>query len=96
MLSLEQLNEKHPDWSENSEYWAEIDLLLETPGHGLWAIEIKLTSSPPPADIEKLNRHADLVKADRRFLISRTRTPVSNARVVSCDLPAFAREIMAL
>ena len=70
----------------------EIDLVLDF-GSRLWAVEIKLTSSPSTADIEKLNRHADLVKADRRFLISRVRSKTSNRRVTSCDLPAFAEEI---
>lgn len=73
----------------------EIDLVLDL-GSRLWAVEIKLTSSPSPADFEKLNRHADLVKADRRFLISRTRSTVSNGRVTSCDLPTLAREIAAI
>ena len=70
----------------------EIDLVLDF-GSKLWAVEIKLTALPSPADFEKLNRHADLVKADRRFLISRTRSRVSNGRVTSCDLQGFAREI---
>ena len=70
----------------------EIDLVLDF-GSKLWAVEIKLTALPSPADFEKLNRHADLVKADRRFLISRTRSRVSNGRVTSCDLQSFAREI---
>jgi len=68
----------------------EIDLVLDF-GSKLWAVEIKLTSQPSPADLEKLNRYADLVKADRRFLISRTRSQVSNGRVTSCDLHSFAR-----
>jgi len=62
-------------------------------GSRLWAVEVKLTSSPSPADLERLNRHADLVKADRRILVSRTRSPVSNGRVTSCDLPGLVREI---
>ena len=70
----------------------EIDLVLDF-GSKLWAVEIKLTALPSPADFEKLNRHADLVKADRRFLISRMRSRVSNGRVTSCDLQSFARGI---
>ena len=73
----------------------EIDLILDL-GSRLWAIEVKLTSSPSPADLEKLNRHADLVKADRRFLVSRTRSTASNGRVTSCDLQNLAKEIAAL
>jgi hypothetical protein len=44
----------------------------------------------------RLNRHADLIKADKRILISRTRTCVSNGRQVSCNLPWFARAVRAL
>ena len=73
----------------------EIDLILDL-GSNLWAVEVKLTSSPSPADLERLNRHADLVKADRRILVSRTRSPISNGRVTSCDLPGLVREISSL
>ena len=68
----------------------EIDLVLDL-GSRCWAIEIKLTSSPGPGDMEKLDRHADLIKADKRILISRTGQSISNGRQVSCDLPRFAQ-----
>jgi hypothetical protein len=70
----------------------EIDLVLDL-GSRLWAIEIKLTSSPSPGDMEKLNRHADLIKADKRILISRTRHDTSNGRQTSCGLPWFSRAV---
>ena len=73
----------------------EIDLVLDL-GSRLWAIEIKLTSAPGPGDMEKLNRHADLIKADRRILISRTRQNTSNGRQISCSLPWFARAVSEL
>lgn len=73
----------------------EVDLVLDL-GSRLWAIEIKLTSSPDPAAMARLNRHADLIKADKRILISRTRTCVSNGRQASCNLPWFARAVRAL
>ena len=37
--------------------------------------------------------HADLIKADKRILISRTRQRVSNGRQLSCDLPGFAQVV---
>lgn len=49
----------------------EIDLLLEC-GSRLWAFEVKLTSSPTPADLEALGNKANLVGAHGHFLISRT------------------------
>jgi predicted AAA+ superfamily ATPase len=70
----------------------EIDLVLDL-GSRLWAIEIKLTSSPGPGDMEKLNRHADLIKADKRILISRTSRNTSNGRQVSCSLPWFSQAV---
>lgn len=73
----------------------EIDLVLEL-GSRLWAIEIKLTSSPGPSDMEKLNRHADLIKADKRILVSRTRQNTTNGRQISCSLPWFESAVAAL
>jgi hypothetical protein len=52
-----------------------------------WAIEIKLTANPSPADLTRLSTAADLIKADRRFLVSRTTEIVSDARQASCNLP---------
>jgi predicted AAA+ superfamily ATPase len=64
----------------------ELDLLLEL-GRERWAIEIKLTSSPKPTDLDRLDRTADLVEASHRFLISQTRAPAGNGRRASCNLP---------
>jgi hypothetical protein len=49
-------------------------------GRTLWAIEIKLTSSPDPADLERLNTIADTIKTGRRFLfrVRATRRTVVN------------------
>jgi hypothetical protein len=48
----------------------EIDLVLDF-GSERWAIEVKLTSAPGPADLDRLNRAADLVGATRRYLVTR-------------------------
>ena len=63
----------------------EIDLLLELNSRR-WAFEIKLTSSPAPADLEGLGKKADLVGADGYFLISRTPRPMMSERHGSLDL----------
>jgi predicted AAA+ superfamily ATPase len=63
----------------------EIDLVLEL-GRTRWAIEIKLTTSPSPADMERLVRAADLIGADRRCLVSRTSRPAESATVLSCGV----------
>jgi uncharacterized protein len=66
----------------------ELDLVLDFGGE-LWAVEIKLTSSPGPSDMAKLNRTADLIQASRRFLVSQTRRPSGDGSRASCDLPDF-------
>ncbi len=49
----------------------EIDLVLKF-SNSLWAFEFKLTSSPGTEDMKRLNTAADLIKADKRFLISKS------------------------
>ena len=47
----------------------ELDLVLDF-GRELWAVEIKLTASPGPSDMDRLDKAADMIGATRRFLIS--------------------------
>jgi predicted AAA+ superfamily ATPase len=63
----------------------ELDLVLDF-GKSRWAIEIKLSSSPSPRDMSRLNQAADMIAADRRFLISQTRQIVNEGSRVSCNL----------
>jgi len=64
----------------------EIDLVLDF-GRQVWAVEVKLTASPSAADLARLNKAADLIGADRRFLVSRTPEVVEGDRQASCHLP---------
>ena len=66
----------------------ELDLVLEI-GQERWAIEVKLTASPGPADLDRLNRTADLIAATRRFLVTQTSRPSGDEYRASCNLPAF-------
>jgi uncharacterized protein len=66
----------------------ELDLVLDF-GKERWAVEIKLTSSPGPEDMDRLDKTADLVKASRRFLVSQTRQTSGSGRRISCDVPSF-------
>jgi predicted AAA+ superfamily ATPase len=66
----------------------EIDLVLDF-GRERWAIEVKLTSSPGPDDMARLDKTADLIKASRRFLVSQTGRPTGDERRASCDLSTF-------
>jgi len=63
----------------------EIDLLVDVGGQR-WALEIKLTSRPAPADMRRLDHLADWVDADRRILVSRVASPVESGSRISCDL----------
>ena len=44
-----------------------LDEVQESP----WAVEIKLTTRPRTADMARLSESADLIGADRRFLLTR-------------------------
>ena len=63
----------------------EIDLLLELGGE-LWAFDIKLSSVPGAAALQRLRKPADLIGADRCVLVSRTNTPVVSKDLASVDL----------
>lgn len=66
----------------------EIDLVLEIDGE-VWAIESKLTASPSPHDLARLDSVADLIGADRRFLISQTPRASGDDVKASHGLPSF-------
>jgi uncharacterized protein len=70
----------------------ELDLVLDF-GKSRWAIEVKLTSSPSPQDLRRLNHTADMIGAERRFLISQTREIVDEGRQVSCNLEWFLESL---
>lgn len=63
----------------------EIDLVLDLDGE-LWAIEVKLTATPTPAHLTRLDENAELIGAARRFLVSQTRRPAGGDRRGSGDL----------
>lgn len=63
----------------------ELDLVLEL-SKKLWAFEFKLTSVPGPEDMKRLNQVADLIKADKRILLTRTAACEGNEKNVSANL----------
>ena len=63
----------------------ELDLVVEVDGE-LWAFEAKLTASPRPSDLARLNANADLIGADRRFLVCQRRGLMEKDSQVVCDL----------
>lgn len=64
----------------------EIDLVIEMSGERC-AVEAKLTTSPTPRHMARLEENADLIGANRRFLVSQTRSPAGDETRGSGDLP---------
>ena len=71
-----------------------LDLVLGF-GKELWAVKVKLTSSPSTDDVAHLNKAADIIKASRRFLVSQTKKPAGTERCLSCNLPTFLEHLRA-
>lgn len=63
----------------------EIDLILKF-SNSLWAFEFKLTGSPGVEDMKRLNFTADLIQADKRFLISKTSRIEHSPKFVSTNM----------
>jgi len=74
---------------------AEIDLLLEIPGHGLWAIEVKRSLTARPA--RGFHTACQDLNPDRRFVVNSglERYPI-NAETEAIGLPALAGMLAAL
>ena len=73
----------------------EIDLVLDFGGQ-LWALEIKLTSSPGPEDMERLNKAADMIGAGKRILVSKVRNSIESKTQISCNLEWLIQHLDAL
>jgi len=66
----------------------EIDLVLELDGVR-WAVEVKLSARPSPADLDALERKAALIRAGNRVLVSRLPGVHGGHGRWSADLPGF-------
>lgn len=73
----------------------EIDLVLDF-GDERWAIEVKLSASPTPADMDKLDRTADLIGATRRYLVSQTPRSAGSDNRASCNLVGLMERIAGI
>jgi len=71
----------------------EIDLVVDF-GAEKWAIKVKLTSSPRPADIARLQKAGDLIDVDRCFLVSRAPHDEEGPRVTSCGLSSLLDRLL--
>lgn len=72
----------------------ELDLVLEYKNLR-WAIEIKLTSQPDPAQLQRLIAAAQYVQPDKIVLLSRTTTTIEYQAVLSTNLATFLKKILA-
>jgi predicted AAA+ superfamily ATPase len=70
----------------------EVDLVLDF-GTERWAVEVKLTASPGPADMHRLDSSADLIDASRRLLVSQTAKSTGDEVRASCNLTGLLRRL---
>lgn len=73
----------------------EIDLVLDF-GRERWAIEVKLSASPTPADMDRLDRTADLIGATHRYLVSQTPRSVASATRASFNLSGMLKRLASV
>ena len=73
----------------------ELDFVVDV-GKELWAVEVKLTSSPSPADMDRLNKTADMIGARRRFLVTKTNKPAGDALRGSFNLSSLMTHLRGL
>jgi predicted AAA+ superfamily ATPase len=71
----------------------ELDMVLCF-GKEICAVEIKLTASPGTADMARLDKTADMIKASRRFLVSKTNKTTGTGTRISCSLPALIEMLL--
>jgi predicted AAA+ superfamily ATPase len=70
----------------------EIDLVIET-GGDLWALEVKLTATPGPEDMTRLDKAADMIGASRRYLVTKTKRTTGGANRASCNLGWLLKQL---
>ncbi len=70
----------------------EIDLVIQV-GAELWALEAKLTTRPSRNDLARLNANANLIDANRTFLVCRQSRFVDGGSQIVCDLDGLVRFI---
>ncbi|MEM7584589.1 MAG: ATP-binding protein [Acidobacteriota bacterium] len=90
---LSTLGVRHQAFHFRTSDQYEIDLVLEL-GAELWAIETKLTTSPGPGAMRRLDHVAEMIGATHRFLISQTREPIEGRQRTSCNLEWFVEHLL--
>jgi predicted AAA+ superfamily ATPase len=70
----------------------ELDLVVDL-GSERWAMEIKLSATPGPADMAQMERTADLIRASRRFLVSQVARSMGDEKRASCNLSGLIERL---
>jgi len=70
----------------------ELDLVLEWATER-WAVEIKLTSDPTSATIDRLNQTADMIEATQRVLVCRVARKIETERLLVAGLPEWLKTL---
>ena len=70
----------------------ELDLVLDWVTER-WAVEIKLTSNPTSAMVDRLNRTADMIDATRRVLVCRVARKIETERLLVASLPVWLKTL---
>lgn len=80
-----------PNYFRTSDSY-KIDLVLDF-GQERWAIEVKLTPSPGPGDMARLDKTADMIGASRRFLVTQVKESTGDHERVPCNLSGFVERL---
>lgn len=88
ITALQQTGQRYEAWHLRTTDGREIDLVLRM-GAELWAVEAKLTTRPSRGHLARLNECADLIGADRRFLVTRQPGIIRSGDQTLCDLPSM-------
>ena len=71
----------------------ELDLVLDWATER-WAVEIKLTSNPTSAMVDRLNQTADMIDATRRVLVCRIARKIETERLLVASLPVWLKTLV--
>ncbi len=71
----------------------ELDLVLDWVTER-WAMEIKLTSNPTSAMIDRLNQTADMIDATRRVLVCRVARKIETEQLLVASLPVWLKTLV--
>ncbi len=85
LTALTQAGRDFDAWHLRTTSGREIDLVLRVERE-IWATEIKLTTNPTRAIMTRLNETADIIGADRRFVVTRRPGTFGNSITVASDL----------